>query len=253
MSAMSRGLLFGGAAESYERFRLGYPDQVVDRTLAFAGRPVVHAIEVGAGTGKATRAFASRGVQVTALEPDPEMFGVLERETRGMPVEPLRCDLESYGGRPTDLVYAAMSWHWTDPDRRCAIAAGLLTDGGTLAIFGGPMHVIDAAVQADVATAVGRDLDDPAFRRPDPDLRAGPSWVDDELRGSGLFADVQHLRIPRDVVLPQREYVGYLSTLSAYLELPMEERQEVLRHVADVLPPQVTVDLSVGLHLARRA
>ena len=39
-SATPRGLLFGTAAETYERFRLGYPDEVVDRTLPFAGRPV---------------------------------------------------------------------------------------------------------------------------------------------------------------------------------------------------------------------
>ena len=33
----------------------------------------------------------------------------------------------------------------------------------------------------------------------------------------------------------------------------MEERQEMLRRIAEVLPSQVTVDLGVGLHLARRA
>lgn len=252
-SAMSRGLLFGTAAESYERFRLGYPDEVVDRTLAYAGRRVTSAVEAGAGTGKATRAFASRGIHVVALEPDPEMFTVLERETRGMPVEPVRRDLESHVGPRTDLLYAAMSWHWVDPDRRCEVAAGLLTDGGTLAVFGGPMQLVDASVQSDVAAAVGRDVDDPAFRPPDPDLFAGRSWLDEEIRACGLFADVQHLRIPRAVVLPQREYVGYLSTLSAYLELSMEERQDVLRRITAVLPPQVTVDLGVGLHLARRA
>jgi SAM-dependent methyltransferase len=252
-SAMSRGLLFGTAAESYERFRLGYPDEVVDRTLAYAGRPVDAAVEVGAGTGKATRAFASRGIRVTALEPDLDMFTVLERETAGMPVDPVRGDLESYDGGPTDLLYAAASWHWTDPEKRCRLAADLLTQGGTLSVFGGPMQVVDPTVQADIAAAAGRDLDDPAFRDLDPDLRTGPSWLDAEIRDCGLFTDVQHHRVARDVLLPQREYVGYLSTLSAYLELSMEERQQVLRRISEVLPAQVTVDLGVGLHLARRA
>jgi hypothetical protein len=108
-------------------------------------------------------------------------------------------------------------------------------------------------VQSDVAAAVGGDVDDPAFLPPDPDRGTGRSWLDEEIRGSGRFTDVQHHRIPRAVVLPQREYVGYLSTLSAYLELGMEERQEMLRRIAEVLPSQVTVDLGVGLHLARRA
>ena len=251
----SRGLLFGTAAESYERFRLGYPDEVVDRTLDYARRPVAEAVEVGAGTGKATRAFASRGIRVTALEPDPNMFAVLERETLGMQVEPLRCDLESYDGAHTDLLYAAMSWHWTEPEKRCRLAADLLTEAGTLAVFGGPVRVADAAVQDAVAAAVAPDLDldDDAFRPLDPDRHSRPSWLDEEIRGSGLFTDVQHHRLAREVLLPQREYVGYLSTLSVYLELSMEERQEVLRRVSAVVPAQVRVDLTVGLHLARRA
>ena len=60
-SATPRGLLFGTAAESYERFRLGYPDEVVDRTLAYAGRPVSSAVEVGCRHGQGHPAFASRG------------------------------------------------------------------------------------------------------------------------------------------------------------------------------------------------
>lgn len=251
--ATSRGLLFGTAAESYERFRLGYPDEVVDRTLDYAGRPVTAAVEVGAGTGKATRAFASRGIQVTALEPDQDMFAVLERETLGMPVEPLRGDLESYDGPHTDLLYAAMSWHGSDPEKWCRLTADLLTERGTLAVFGGPMRVADTAVQAAVAAVVGLDLDDHAFQPLDPDRHSRPSRLDDEIRESGLFTDVQHHRLAREVLLPQREYVGYLSTLSAYLELSMEERQDVLLRVSAAVPAQVRVDLTVGLHLARRA
>lgn len=239
-SAMSRGLTVGVAAESHERFRLGYPDEVVDRTLRFVGRPVTHAVEVGAGTGKATRAFASRGIDVQALEPDPYMYGVLQRETLGMSVRPVLTDLETYPGPRTDLVYAASSWHWTDPATRAGHAARLLTDAGVLAVFGSPMSVAEPHLQDAVATVAGNALDEPL-----PD-------VADELHRSGLFADVVHLRLDRRLVLPQREYVGYLTTLPAYLQLPTEERQELLRRVVEVVPQQVPVDLTVGLHLARR-
>src|SRR4051812_37413033 len=113
-AALGRAVL-GAAAESHERFRPGYPDEVVDRTLAYARRQVTNAVEIGAGTGKAARAFASRGVRVTALESDPEMFAVLQRETLGMQVEPVRGGLEQYDGPHPDLVYAAASWGRTDP------------------------------------------------------------------------------------------------------------------------------------------
>lgn len=78
-----RSLSFGSVAESYERYRLGYPGEVVDAVLAYAGCPVSSAVEVGAGTGKATRLFASHGIAVTALGPDPGMARVLAHTTRG--------------------------------------------------------------------------------------------------------------------------------------------------------------------------
>jgi len=252
-SSTSRGLLFGTAAEAYERFRPGYPDEVVDRTLRYAAQPVGTAVEIGAGSGKATRPFACRGIRVTALEPDPAMFGVLEREMVAMPVRLLPTTFEEYDGPPADLVYAAASWHWTDPTRRCGLAAALLVDGGTLAVFGAPVRAADPDVQAAVASVTGSSPDDAAFRPPDPLWSERHRWLDQELKDSRLFVDVEHQFVHRVLPLPQREYVGYLSTLSAYLELSFEDRHELLGRVAQVLPEQVEVDLTVGLHLARRA
>ena len=181
------------------------------------------------------------------------MFTVLERETRGMPVEPVRRDLESYDGPRTDLLYAAMSWHWVDPDRRCEVASGLLTDGGTSRSSGDRCSSPTRRCSPTSQQRWGATSTTRRSARPTPTGAPGGAGSTRRSAESGRFTDVQHHRIPRAVVLPQREYVGYLSTLSAYLELGMEERQEMLRRIAEVLPSQVTVDLGVGLHLARRA
>jgi hypothetical protein len=242
-TAPSRGLQRGTAAESYERFRLGYPDEVVDRPLAYAGIPVRSAIEVEAGTGKASRAFASRGVHVTALEPDVDMFSVLERETIGMSVEPVLSSFEKYDGPRVDLVYAAAAWDWTDPLHHWTRAVDLLVDGGVVALFSSPMKVADKAVQAAI---------DAVFTRNDKLLRASAGWLHDEMTASDIVVDVEHHVVPREVVLLQREYIGFLSTVTDYAELPMEERQDVLRRIAAVLPTLVPVDATLGLHLARR-
>ena len=60
-----RRLTFGVVAELYDRMRPSYPLALVDDVLAFAG--VGRALEVGAGTGKATVLFAARDVEVVAL------------------------------------------------------------------------------------------------------------------------------------------------------------------------------------------
>jgi hypothetical protein len=48
-----RALSFGAVAEAYERFRPGYPAELFDLVITYAGRPVLTALEIGAGTGKA--------------------------------------------------------------------------------------------------------------------------------------------------------------------------------------------------------
>ena len=71
-----RALSFGAGAADYERYRPGYPDRLVDTIRAYAGRPLRTALEIGAGTGKATRVFAAAGIDVLATDPD-------ERHARG--------------------------------------------------------------------------------------------------------------------------------------------------------------------------
>src|SRR6476620_5699880 len=102
-----RGLGFGVMAQAYERFRLGYPVEVLDMVTAYAGRPVRTALEIGAGTGKATRLFAQRGVEVTATEPDGAMLAELRKHVPAN-VRTVQAAFEGLRpGKTYGLVYAA--------------------------------------------------------------------------------------------------------------------------------------------------
>ncbi len=138
----SGGCRSGRSRNQYERYRLGYPDELVDAVVHYAGGPLRSTLEVGAGTGKSTRLFASRGIEATALEPDAEMAHVLERTTRGISVKPEVTTFEEFGtARHFDMVYAAAAWHWTDPASRWP-APSRCSSGGVLALFG----FVDGAV-----------------------------------------------------------------------------------------------------------
>jgi len=158
-----------------------------------AGLPVRSALEVGAGTGKATRLFASRGIEVTALEPNAAMARVLATTTRGMPVQPVITTLERLetAGR-FDLVYAAAAWHWTDPATRWTRAVELLVPAGVLALFGRPAEPADPDLLAAIDEIEKQVLsDDPAVGHP---------WSIDEMACvDGLIESVQvGPTLPRD-------------------------------------------------------
>jgi SAM-dependent methyltransferase len=249
----SRALSFGAVAASYERYRLGYPEAVVDEVLGYAGRPVRTALEVGAGTGKATRVFASRGIAVTASEPDPEMLAELRTHVPST-VTTLAATFEELPLTTTyDLVYAAAAFHWTVAAGRWERAAALLEPGGVFASFGGPVSLADAELQAHVDAARAPYLADDEVPPPDGTPADGElRWPGTELTESILFTDVRQIHLDRRLRVSAEDYLGHLATVSAYLELEPATRTAALEAVAAVLPTEVGLAADITLHLARR-
>jgi SAM-dependent methyltransferase len=249
-----RAVSFGAAAAAYERFRPGYPVELVDAVLAYAGRPVRTALEIGAGTGKATRAFAASGVAVVATDPDAAMLAELRRrvpdvaETTALPFEGLPLD------RTHDLVFAAASLHWTRPEGRWDRIAALLVPGGVFASFGGATRLADRSL-AD-AVRVARQPFLGADDVPSPDgtpAEAPMQWPGTELLADDRFRDIRQSTLKRRERITAAGYLGLLSTISAYLVLPEETRRAAFASILRVLPAELEVDSDITLHLARLA
>jgi SAM-dependent methyltransferase len=247
VSSVARALSFGSVAEQYERYRPGYSEDLVDVVFQYAARPVCSAVEVGAGTGKATRLFAGRGVEVTALEPDAAMADVLRQTTAGLPVVPVETTFENYrSARRVDLVFAAAAWHWTDPTTRMARAVDLLSPGGVLALFGSSVEPADPDLCAAVEQIESEVLPD--------DSNSGEMhpWSLQDLMATERLTECTQLDLPRVVTRSAEESVGRLATVSAYLMLSPAARAEALCRIQSVLPVQVEVDATIALSLARR-
>lgn len=251
MTARARS--FGSVASAYEEYRPGYPDEVVDHVLAYAGQPISTALEIGAGTGKATRVFARRGIAITASDPDAAMLAELRKHVPAS-VTTVQAALEELPLTSTyDLVYAAASLHWTESTGRWSRVAALLRPGATFASFGGEMCLSEPALEAAVTQARMPFLADDSA--PPPEGRPTDSamnWPGNALQECGLFTDVREVIIERRSRMPAERYVGLLSTVSAYLELSAAVRGEALAAIRDVLPESVLVTADVVLHLGRR-
>jgi SAM-dependent methyltransferase len=239
--------------EAYERFRPGYPVELLDMVMAYAGHPVRTALEIGAGTGKATRLFARPGIALTATEPDEAMLVELRKHvpagvrTIQAAFEDLQPD-HSYA-----LVYAAAALHWTKPEGRWSRMAALLVPGGVFASFGGPVQLADPAVQEAVRRARAPfletdDIPSPDGTPPEDDLQ----WPGTELERSDEFVDVRQSVIERRLTMSASDYIGHLSTISAYLELPASDQDQVFGRIERVLPPTVELSADIIVHLARR-
>jgi SAM-dependent methyltransferase len=248
-----RALTFGAVAANYERYRIGYPAAVADLVTSYAGGPIATALEIGAGTGKATRVFAERGIAVTATEPDAEMIAEL-RQHLPADVPVVQASFEELSDeRSYDLVYVAAALHWTKPEGRWSRVAALLKPTGVFANFGGDVEIADSDLRARVRAARAPILDDADIVPPDGTPVGAPmQWPGSELEQSELFTDVQQHVISERFAITAQEYVGMLSTVSAFLLLSPEDLQRAVDLMLAVLPAQVELTVETFVHLARR-
>jgi SAM-dependent methyltransferase len=136
MSERVQRLVFGEVAENYERARPEYPEAIIDELVAITGvAPGDPALEIGAGTGKATRRLLERGLEVTALEPDPAMAEVARRHAAAADVIVSGFEDWPLQSKHFAVVVAAQSWHWVDDEIGPRKAADALRPGGWLALM----------------------------------------------------------------------------------------------------------------------
>lgn len=123
---------FGRAAAEYGRARPTYPGEAVDWLLP-AGAGTV--LDLGAGTGKFTRALFERGLETIAVEPSPEMLKTLSAQLPGVRALAGTAEQIPLPDASVDLVTVAQAWHWVDESRALPEAARVLRPGGTLGLI----------------------------------------------------------------------------------------------------------------------
>src|SRR4051812_17140317 len=103
---------FSVTAGLYEKYRPTYPAEIIDWLVAEAGLLAgAQVVDVGCGTGIATRLFAARGFNVIGVDPNEEML-TKAKALGGARYE--RGDAAATGlqNGAADLIFAAQAFHW---------------------------------------------------------------------------------------------------------------------------------------------
>jgi SAM-dependent methyltransferase len=242
--------VFGEVAEQYDRARPGYPDELFDIVLTFGdvvrgGR----ALEVGAGTGKATLGFAARGLDVTALEPSMGMAALLRRRHASVVTTTFEDWCVERGA--FRLVFAAQAWHWVNTSDRYARAAEALEPGGAIALFWNLPQPFEPALRADI---------DAAYASHAPELaKLTEQWpLDgtlDELNRAAQFEAATKRVVKWTQRYTAGEYADLMGTHSHHRLLDDTTRNELQDAVRTVLTRhggRVDVEYHTAVYLARR-
>lgn len=218
---------FGADAEQYDRARPSYPVELVDALVADQPAQV---IDVGCGTGIASRLFSARGCQVFGIEPDARMAAVARRS--GVEVEISRFEPWDPAGRSFDLLISGQAWHWVDPVAGAAKAAGVLRAGGRIALFwnwGSYQPEVKAALD-DVYARFGRGVDKHSILLGSAsDERLGPAGLG--IKSSAAFGHPERHIYPWERRYTRDEWLDQLPTHSDHRTMPPQRLKALTQGV----------------------
>ncbi len=239
--------VFNEVPELYDRVRPTYPDVLIADLAAITGIDA-HAsvLEVGCGTGQATRLLASLGCHVTAVDPGANTAAFAR--TRLADLSNVAVETSSFEewedlGRRFDVLVAASSWHWVDPSIGWRRAHDVLRLGGWMAVLG---------------NVVVRRLGEPEVYEETADLHdrfapGNPGWghppLEDEVRASdgwgprhdprGLFGSTI-VRMYETVQWFDGEgFADLLRSTSLYRSLDSDVREPLLDAIAERIRTQM--------------
>ncbi|TDV51942.1 class I SAM-dependent methyltransferase [Actinophytocola oryzae] len=249
------GLSFDAVADVYDRVRPRYPAELYDDVAALTGAPPdASVLEVGCGSGQATRGLLARGWHVHAVEPGPAMAARARANLdAGFTVDVTRFEDWDPAGRTFDLLFSATAYHWVAPEVRWKKAAAVLRPGASIVLatnrtvagatfddvyrasadlharyapeidFGLPVSA--ASILAEV-TASAHDI---GTLWAEAETKAGPSDAGELFTPPGIRS--YEWTVDYDAA----DGAALLATYSMYLRVPPERRAKLLDGIADII------------------
>jgi SAM-dependent methyltransferase len=232
---------FGQTAREYELGRPLWPEELLDRVAGELGLGAdATVLDLGAGTGKLTRALLPRFARVAAVEPDEAMLALLKEVVPG--AEALRGSAESIPleDGAVDAVFAAEAFHWFASDESVAeIVRVLRPRGGLVILWNIGLEYDDMGEEAEAVITemierggepgIGRVLSG-NWRRP---LERAP------------FEELRETAVERDIVTGRDEWIANMLSVSSIAHQPDEARLVFAERMRELVP----AERQVGRHV----
>jgi SAM-dependent methyltransferase len=236
---------FAAVADEYERGRPEYPPAVVGAIAAELRVPAEGSVlDLGAGTGKLSRALLASGYNVLAVEPVASMREVLAAQIGLERVLEGAAERIPLPDRSVAAVTAADSFHWFDQPVALAEIKRVLAPAGGLAVLNTIPDWSGASWAHELGTLI-------AQARPEHPHFDGPPWQE-AVRAAGGFGDPREVRVTVTLPASAERIAAHVASMSWIAALPDERRGELAARVRELLasgetPPELPVHYSIGL------
>ena len=220
---------FNTAPTLYEEVRPGYPAELIRDVIDLSGlEDHSRVLEIGCGTGKATRPFAERGYELVCLDIGADLIAVAKEKLRKFPnVSFLEQAFETWKPEGKfDLIISATAFHWVDPKVRYLKASEVLRSDGSLAVFSNQHVRKDEGFFAESQSLYDR------YYLPLTTNR--PTHATNFPGVEAFHASIQRV-YSWTQTYSSEQYIKLLRTYSGHIALPDENRHHLFEGIANLI------------------
>ncbi|MEM6403078.1 MAG: methyltransferase domain-containing protein [Cyanobacteria bacterium P01_D01_bin.116] len=248
---------YSKVADAYNRTRPRYPQELIHNTLELAKiSKNTNILEIGCGPGTATTEFGKLGCSMVCLEPSQESCDLARQNCADFPnVEIINTTFEEWELQPNrfDTVLAATSFHWISPEGYPKLDQALKDDGNLILLWNKEpqpsyevYQILDEVYQKQVPSLSRYEARGTTERI----LRE----LGENVVKSGLFKDLVFECVECQRSYTIDDYLTLLSTLSPYIVLDFQQRDDLFNDLRDILRKNLgeTIETSYlsGFHIA---
>ncbi len=230
--------MFDKAAEYYDKFRPGYPKELIETMVEKTQlNDKSKTLEIGAGSGKATEYFKNYGFSIKCIEPGENLVKngqIKYKEYSNIKFECGRFEELELASEKYEVIFAAQSFHWIPQPIGYQKCADMLKENGFLALFWNMYLTYDNDADNDLLKLSNKYGGFADFVNEEQcENRIGS--IVNTIKDSGLFeTPTVHKHLWKQKYTAD-EYYGFVLTGNRFLQLPDEvkemAREEIEKHV----------------------
>lgn len=229
---------------NYDKSRWSYPGELIQDIITYQGTDGKNALEIGAGTGKATAPLLDAGYNITAVEIGGNMAAFLQDKFKDRNFNVNIAAFEDFVLEDScyDIVYAASAFHWVDAEIGCAKAYRCLKNGGTFALFRSNIDPSNGEEPYETMQELYKKHFWKPYQRPAKQTNENMWSKAGILRGYGFddmtsygFTDITMSSYDVTLSYTPDEYVALQDTMSDHRNLPDNDRAALYTGMKDAI------------------
>ena len=229
--------MFDKAAEYYDKFRPGYPKEIIEAMVMHTNlNKASKTLEIGAGSGKATELLKNYGFSIRCIDPGENLVKHGNIKFADYPNISFECgrfeELEQ-SDEKYDVIFSAQSFHWLPQPAGYQKCAEMLRENGYIAPFWNMYITYDDEADNDLlelSKKYGGFADFVSEEQYENRIQS----IVKNIENSGLFQTpsvYKHLWIQEYTA---EEYYGFVLTGNRFIQLPEEVKEnahtEIIEH-----------------------